>query len=352
MSRFRHYLAFRFETLVFLLFIMWMVVYPLYASFFGVLNYAYFLSFTFLSISLGLIWGYAGILSFGQTVFFGIGGYLYGVYTLNFTGGVQTWIGAVIAVAAGALVAALLGYFLFYGGVNDVFVGLTMLALTLVLSTFMGQTAGPKWAIGTARLNGYNGMFVPTISWRDGIPLDGKQLLYLHLILLVIVYILLRWVTNTRWGYGIVALRENRERTETFGYNVRFMQVQIFTISGALAALSGVLYASWGGYIDPSVMGMTAAITPVIYVAIGGRKSITAAILATMILMELSQSLASTAPEYAFVIFGTLALLAVLFVPEGFVFTLFRFVDSFVLDRLRKAPSRPAGQPIAKKEPT
>src|SRR5699024_1851458 len=102
MSRFRHYLAFRFETLVFFLFVIWMVVYPLYASFFGVLNYAYFLSFTFLSISLGLIWGYAGILSFGQTVFFGIGGYLYGVYTLNFTGGIQTWIGAVIAVAAGA----------------------------------------------------------------------------------------------------------------------------------------------------------------------------------------------------------------------------------------------------------
>src|SRR5699024_5701736 len=145
----------------------------------------------------------------------------------------------------------------------------------------------------------------------------------------------------------------NRERTETFGYNVRFMQVQIFTLSGALASLSGVLYASWGGYIDPSVMGMTAAITPVIYVAIGGRKSITAAILSTMILMELSQSLASRAPEYAFVIFGVLALLAVLFVPEGFVFSFFKFVDRFLLNRIRKTGQKSTEQPItstAKKE--
>src|SRR5699024_2578117 len=229
--RLQHILALRLEALVFTIFTLIMATYPLYASTFGVLNYAYFLSFTLLSISLGLIWGYAGILSFGQTVFFGIGAYFYGVSTQNFTAGFQTWIGAIGAVVFGALIAALLGYFLFYGGVNDVFVGLTMLAVTLVMATFMGQTAGPEWALGDARLNGFNGMFVSSITWPGGDWFTSEQVFYFFLILLVMVYLILKLITSSRWGYGLIALRENRSRTETFGYNVQALQVQVFTIA-------------------------------------------------------------------------------------------------------------------------
>jgi branched-chain amino acid transport system permease protein len=125
------------------------------------------------------------------------------------------------------------------------------------------------------------------------------------------------------------------------------MQVEVFGIAGAIAALSGVLYASWGGYIDPSAMGLTAAITPVIFVAIGGRKSLTAAIIATMILLKLSQSLASFAPEYALVTYGILALLAVLFVPEGFVFTLFRNCDRFLFSRILRGKSHSGAESSA-----
>ncbi len=113
------------------------------------------------------------------------------------------------------------------------------------------------------------------------------------------------------------------------------MQVQVFCLAGCIAALSGVLYASWGSYIDPSSMGLTAAITPVIYVAIGGRRSLTAAMISSMILLKLSQSLASSAPEYALVIFGLLALLAVLFVPEGFMVALFNAIDRWLFRRPR-----------------
>ena len=112
---------------------------------------------------------------------------------------------------------------------------------------------------------------------------------FLYLAILIGVYLLLRWLAGSRWGYGLLALQENRPRTETFGYNVRLMQVQVFALAGGIAALSGVLYASWGSYIDPSSMGLTAAITPVIYVAIGGRRSLTAAMISSMILLKLSQ---------------------------------------------------------------
>jgi branched-chain amino acid transport system permease protein len=323
------------ENIAFVLFVAFMLIYAQRASDYGVGNFAYFITLILLSVSLALIWGYAGILSFGQTAFFGVGGYLYGIYTLNYEGSLQTVLGALIGVIAGAVFAAILGYFMFYGGVNDNFVGLTMLALTLVLETFMAQTAGPEWSIGSARLNGYNGMFVPSISLGDSISLFGRNLLYFHLAVLVLVYVVLRLMVKSRWGHGLIALRENRQRTETFGYNVRLMQVQVFAVAGAVAALSGVLYASWGGYIVPSSMGLAAAVTPVIYVAIGGRKNLTASIVSSLILLWIYQRLASSSPEYALIIFGALALTAVLFLPEGFVQTFFQLVDRYVLSRRR-----------------
>jgi branched-chain amino acid transport system permease protein len=324
------------ENVAFLVFLAFMLVYPSTTDDFGILNTAYFLAMSLMALSLAMIWGKAGILSFGQTAFFGIGGYLFGIYTQNVLGDVATWVGVLVGVLAGGVVAAVLGYFMFYGGVNDVFVGLTTLALTLVLQTFMAQTAGPEWTVGQARLNGYNGMYIPQISVGDA-PVYGRPLYFLYLAIVIAVYLLLRWLAGTRWGYGLLALQENRPRTETFGYNVRLMQVQVFCLAGCVAALSGVLYASWGGYIDPSSMGLTAAITPVIYVAIGGRRSLTAALISSMILLKVSQTLASTAPEYALVIFGALALLAVLFVPEGFMVALFNAVDRWVF---RRAPRR------------
>lgn len=320
------------ENIAFAIFVIVMLIYPSTTDEFDLLNTAYFMAITLMALSLAMIWGKAGILSFGQTAFFGIGGYLYGIFTLNVLGSGATWIGILVGVLVGGVVAGVLGYFMFYGGVNDVFVGLTTLALTLVLQTFMAQTAGPEWSVGEARLNGYNGMYVPQISIGD-LPLYGKPLYFLYFGLLIGVYLVLRWLAGSRWGYGLLALQENRPRTETFGYNVRLMQVQVFCLAGGVAALSGVLYASWGSYIDPSSMGLTAAITPVIYVAIGGRRSLTAAMISSMILLKLSQSLASSAPEYALVIFGLLALLAVLFVPEGFVAALFNLLDRWLFRR-------------------
>lgn len=324
------------ENISFLVFLVFLLLYPLSASEFGIINVSYFLAMTMLALSLALIWGFAGILSFGQTAFFGIGGYAYGVFTLNYQWSGSTWVGVAIGVLAGGIVAAILAYFMFYGGVNDVFVGLTTLSLTLVLQTFMAQTAGPEWKIGQARLGGFNGMYVPQITFGQSF-LTGKQLYYLHLALLALLYLGLRWLTGSRWGYGLMALRENRIRTETFGYNVRLMQVEVFFLAGCIAALSGVLYTSWGSYIDPASMGLTAAVTPVIYVAIGGRKSLTAAMISSVILLKLSQSLASYSAEYAFVIFGTLALLAVLFVPDGFIVAIFQVMDRHVFRRARRS---------------
>ena len=101
------------ENIAFVIFVAFLVLYPFGADDFGVLNLAYFLAITMLALSLALIWGHAGILSFGKTAFFGIGGYMYGIYTHNYTWNGSTLDAIVVGVLAGGMVAAILGYFMF-----------------------------------------------------------------------------------------------------------------------------------------------------------------------------------------------------------------------------------------------
>jgi hypothetical protein len=161
-----------------------------------------------------------------------------------------------------ALVASVLGYFLFFGRISGVFLGIVTLAVTLVLERFMAQTAGPEWHIGSARLNGFNGMNgMPnlTIPWSgENGPLvlaPDLPLYYVVLALLVLVYLALRILVNSSFGNVLVAIRENPARATMLGYDMRKYQLAAFVIGSSLAGLSGVLYTSWGQYITPSSNG-------------------------------------------------------------------------------------------------
>jgi branched-chain amino acid transport system permease protein len=103
------------------------------------------------------------------------------------------------------------------------------------------------------------------------------------------------------------------------GYNVDLIQVQVFTLAAGLAGLSGVLYVSWGNYMNPSSMGLVPATLPVIWTAVGGRHSLLAVLLSTVSLKWLADSLAVRGGEYAFLILGALLLITMLFFPSGIV---------------------------------
>jgi len=103
------------------------------------------------------------------------------------------------------------------------------------------------------------------------------------------------------------------------GYNVNLLQVQIFTLAAGLAGLSGVLYASWGNYMNPSSMGLLAATLPVIWTSVGGRTSLLAVMTSTVALRWLADSLAVRGGEYAFLILGILLLATMLFFPSGII---------------------------------
>lgn len=301
------------------------LAYPLFSDGYTVGNTVYFFVWVFIALSLCVIWGYGGSLSFGQTAFFGIAGYGYGILTINFGSAYGfTLLALVIAVGIAAVFAVLLGYFMFFGRIAGVFLGIVTLAVTLMLERFMAQTAGPEWHIGSARLNGFNGMSAMpplTIPW-PGEPIvlfADIGLYYLVLGLLVFVYLALRILMNSSFGNVIVAIRENPERAEMLGYDIRKYQLITFVIGAALAGLSGVLYTVWGQYITPSSMGMTAAALPLIWVAVGGRSDLTSTVIGTLVVLAAFQALTIYGSQYALVFMGVLLVLTVLIAPNGLV---------------------------------
>lgn len=300
--------------------------YPLLQDAYTVGNTIYFFNWVFMALGLCLIWGYGGVLSFGQTALFGISGYTYGILAIILGGDHGlTLLSAVLAVGASALFAAVLGYFLFWGRIGGVFLGIVTLSVTLVLERFMAQTAGPEWHVGTARLNGFNGMsgMAPlTIPWpggKDLVLFPDIPLYYVVLALLVAAYLGLRILVNSSFGNVLVAIRENPHRATMLGYDVRKYQLAAFVIGGAFAGLSGVLYTSWGQYITPSSMGLTAAALPVVWVAVGGRSDLTTTLIGTLLVIGGFQALTIYGSQYALVVMGALLVVTVLVAPEGLV---------------------------------
>lgn len=302
-----------------------MLVYPVFSDAYSVGNMAYLLIWVFMAMGLCLVWGYGGMLSFGQTLFFGIGGYGYGVLAVNLGGeSGTTFLALTIALLAAGAVAAVLGYFMIWGGVGGVFFGIVTLSATLVLAFFLGQTAGPEWHVGSARLNGFNGMkdmASLNIPWFGDDPLtfDGVPLYYLVIALLLIVYLGLRILLNSRFGNVVVAIREDPQRAELLGYDVRKYQLATFVIGSMLAGLSGVLYTSWGQFITPASVGLPAASMPIVWVAFSGRSDLTATMVGSFLVLLAFQTITVYSQQAALLLMGAMLLCTVMVAPQGFV---------------------------------
>jgi urea transport system permease protein len=320
------------------------LVYPLFADPYDVGNLAYFFSWIFMALGLCVMWGYCGMLSFGQTFFFGLGGYGYGVIAINLGaahgGALASLLGGV---AVAAVAAAVLGYFMIYGRIGGVFFGIVTLSCTLALAFFLGQTAGPEWTIGAARLNGFNGMQgMPPLAlpWFGGdIDLEETALYYFLAALLVAVYLLLRVLVNSRFGNVLVAIREDPQRAELLGYDVRLFQLITFVLGSSLGALSGALYCAWGQFIAPSSIGLPAAAMPVVWVAFSGRSDLTATLVGTFVLLFVFQTLTVYSEQSALILMGLLLVGTVLFAPKGLIASL-----GTVLARPRRRTALPASR--------
>ncbi len=161
--------------------------------------------------------------------------------------------------------------------------------------------------------------------------------------LIVVVYIALRMFVNSRIGNVVVATRENPQRAEMLGYDVRKYQLLTFVIGSGLAGLSGALYTSWGQFITPSSIGLPAAAMPIVWVAFSGRSDLTATLVGSFLLLFGFQTITVYSQQAALVLMGGLLLATVMLAPQGFVLG----VGKLVVDRwtgrggaMRTPPSR------------
>jgi len=234
-------------------------------------------------------------------------------------GGTATIAALTLSVFVAAFAAAVLGYFMIWGRISGMFFGIVTLAATLSLAFFLGQTAGPEWHIGGARLNGFNGMKGMDPLTVGEVYIEGTILYYVLIALILVTYLGLRMLVNSRIGNVIVAIREDPQRAEMLGYDVRKYQLLTFCIGSGLAGLSGALYTSWGQFITPSSIGLPAAAMPIIWVAFSGRSDLTATLVGSFLLLFGFQTITIYSQQAALVLMGALLLATVMMMPQGFI---------------------------------
>ena len=296
-----------------------------------------FLSLGIVALGVDLIWGYTGLLSLGQGIFFALGGYalamylqlnelkpgelpeffsLYGVKSLPefwqpfgsplFTF-FATWV-------IPALVAGALGYLVFRNRIKGVYFSiLTQAALLVFFNFFNGQQK---------LINGTNGLKTSTARiFGELIGSDAMQrnLFWLTVVFTVLAFLLCRWLTRGRFGDALIAIRDDEPRLRFTGYNPTAYKTVVFAVAGALAGISGALYTVQSGIVSPQYMAVPFSIEMVIWVAVGGRGTLFGALLGA-VLINYAKSLVSEAlPETWLFIQGGLFLLVVLALPDGLV---------------------------------
>lgn len=294
-----------------------------------------------LALSFTFVWGHGGIFSLGQAAFFGVGGYMYGAAGINLAEQTNETLSALlIGALAAALFAAALGYLMFYGNVGDVYVAIITIAVTLVLLTFMASTADPSYHIGDALIGGYNGMIgIPPVTLPGGMVLEGNNLLFGAIVAAALTAYGLRLLLRRPFGRVLAGVRENEQRTQFLGYDVRRYKLFAFCLGAAIAGFAGGLFASWGAYINPDVFGLQAAALVAIWVLVGGRKALLGAFVGAAVVQGVTDELGASASGATIpILLGSVLIAIVLFLPEGIVPTLTDLAKRLV----RWRPQRPS----------
>jgi urea transport system permease protein len=274
-----------------------------------------FLLFSIFAVSLSLLWGQTGLLSFGHAAFFGLGGYAYAILTTraSFTG--APYLGLLLALLVPALVAGILGYFLFYGGVRGPYFAIVTMAVAIIF-----EQIAINWVSLT---NGQNGIFgIPSLTvgtpgvWEYPIQ-GGVSQAYLALSAFTVLYLLVKRIVCSNFGLILRTIRDNERRAEFLGFDTALYCVIVFTLAAAVAGLAGALYAATATFVSPSLLGMLFSTQVLIWVAVGGRVTLAGAIIGTFLVKTLEFYISSWQPEIWPIILGILFLAVVSLFPDG-----------------------------------
>jgi ABC-type branched-subunit amino acid transport system permease subunit len=272
-----------------------------------------------LGLSLGFIWGYGGILCFGQAAFFGLGSYTYAIAVINMG---DSTVPFLLSIAVPALFAAILGYVIFYGRLSDVYMGVITLTVTLILFNLINSTAGPEWKIGTAALGGFNGIpAIPTLNipGQTDEVLTPKDLFYVTFVCLLLVYLGLRVLVVSKIGRVMIAAKENEQRVLLLGYDARVYKLFCFTLGGAIAGLAGCLFANWGAFTSPTIFGLAQSAQIIIWVIVGGLGTLIGPIVGCVAIQWLTTQIGTQQTFNSNLVLGAILVGFVLLVPRGIV---------------------------------
>lgn len=292
-----------------------------------------FLAFAVLAVGLDLIWGYTGILSLGQGVFFGLGAYCMAMYLkLEASGGrlpdFMEWSGLthlpwfwapfqhlgfalLMAVLLPVLLAFALGFFTFRNRIRGTYFSILTQALVIIAVTLIvGQQA---YTGGTNGITGFRSLLGYSLS--D--PIMKTYLYFITAGVLVLVLLLSRWLVGTRFARVLEAIRDGENRVRFIGYDPAAYKMFVFCLSAAFAGLAGVLFVLHVGIISPSMIGIVPSIEMVLWVAIGGRGTLIGAAIGAIAMNGAKSSLSEMSPEFWPLLLGGLFVVVVVFLPGG-----------------------------------
>ena len=285
------------------------------------------------ALSFDLVWGYAGIMSFGQALFFGSAGYGVALLARDLD---ITSILLVLPAAAliGLIVSLLLGGFLLLGRHPSS-------VIFVALGTLTGSYAADRLARGWYYLGGQNGIpSIPPMTLGSTEITEGPVYYYLALGVLVVVYLLCRFLVRSQFGLALAGLRENEQRIAFFGYKAQHLKAIVFAVGGMIAGLAGGLYAFHEGFVWPNMLGVVFSTQVVLYVLFGGSGTLIGAVIGAIIIEGVSFWLSDNYRDVWPIILGVLLLLVILFRPLGLI--------SFVLGERERVGSF-GGPPKAKR---
>ena len=255
--------------------------------------------------------GYAGALSLGHTAFFGIGAYVSTILFLKF--GITPWIGMVAGGFLAIFFALMLGYLSFR--LHGPFFVLSTVAFAEVL-----RIISIHWRSVTGGSEGLSIPFNP--NWVTFILQNRLQYVYVAIGLLLIVFLISCWIERSRFGYQLMAMREDEEAAESLGINTLWLKIMAISISAFLTALGGTFYAQYIMYIEPhNVLGLDFSVQVALISIIGGMGKAFGPIFGSLFITPLSQLLRGWfGGGYIglhFIIYGMILIIVVIFIPEG-----------------------------------
>jgi urea transport system permease protein len=318
--------------------------------------------YALLALSMDLIWGYAGILSLGHGAFFALGGYCMGMYMMRqigtrgvyghpvlpdfmvflswkelpwYWGGFQYFEFAVVmCLVVPGLLALVVGWFAFRSRVTGVYLSIITQAMTFALMlAFFRNDMG---------FGGNNGLtdFKDILGYEVQAPSTRRGLYIASILALGAGFLICRFIVASRLGRVLLALRDAESRVRFLGYSVTQAKLFVFVVSAVLAGIAGALYVPQVGIINPSEFSPANSIEIAVWVAVGGRGTLSGAALGAVLVSAAKTWLTGAAPDFWLFFLGALFILVTLLFPAGVIGLARQWRERL---SMRRAAPQPAG---------